>query len=490
MRWLLLLVRGTALPPEIIATIKRLVLASRGAPLALALQYPALVSSRTPIASRMQLLAPLGSLVRFVARPFSSSASGVGVPLPRAPEHGTCIYLDYQATTPVWPEVAAAAEPFLRYHWGNPSSGHAFARPCATAVNGARDTVAELIGASADEILFTGCGSESDNHAIVGALEAEEARRAAAGGGGKRAALPHVVTSNIEHPAIEQCLESLKRAGRLDVTYVPCDGEGRVSPAAVAAACKPQTILVTIMHSNNEVGSVLPVAEIARAVKAKQPGILVHTDAAQSIGKVDVDVAALHVDLLTVVGHKFGAPKGVAALYIRSGVALPKLLHGGGQESGRRAGTECVVLLSALGEAARIASTEKDAIRAHMVKTRDLLKSLLVEGLPEGTTRDNGPTDPTHRLPNTLSIGLKGVSSGALLNRLSEQLAASAGAACHTNAASVSAVLQAMDVPFEYAVGTLRLSTGRHTTEAEVRDAAKLIIGEAKRQWAEAEPKL
>ena len=205
----------------------------------------------------MQLMTPLASVANFLMRPFSASA-GVGTPLPRAPEHGNCIYLDYQATTPVWPEVAAAAEPFLRYHWGNPSSGHAFARPCAAAVKGARDAVAELINANADEILFTACGSESDNHAILGALEAEEARRAAAPADKKPTGLPHVVTSNIEHPAIEQCLEALKRTGRLDVTYVPCDGEGRVAAGDVAAACKPQTILVTIMHSNNEVGSLPP----------------------------------------------------------------------------------------------------------------------------------------------------------------------------------------------------------------------------------------
>ena len=204
----------------------------------------------------------------------ASSGLAIGSPLPRPPEHGECIYLDYQATTPVWPEVAAAAMPFLTSHFGNPSSGHAFARPCAAAIRTARTNVAKLIGAKDAEIIFTACGSESDNHAIVGALEAEEARRLAAGeGDGLR--LPQVVTSNIEHPAIEQCLEALQKAGRLEVVYVPCDGEGRVSADAVAAACTPSTILVTVMHSNNEVGSVLPVAEIARAVKAQFPSVLV-----------------------------------------------------------------------------------------------------------------------------------------------------------------------------------------------------------------------
>ena len=408
-------------------------------------------------------------------------SAGIGSPLPHAPEHGECIYLDYQATTPVWPEVAAAATPFLTQHWGNPSSGHAFARPCAAAVKSARTSVATLIGAKDDEIIFTACGSESDNHAILGALEAEEERRRATGNA-KKLPLPHVVASNIEHPAIEQCLEALKNAGRLAVTYVPCDQEGRVAADGVAKACTPQTILVTIMHSNNEVGSVNPIAAIARAAKAVQPSVLVHTDAAQSIGKVDISVDVLGVDLLTVVGHTFGAPKGVAALYVRAGTSLPKMLHGGGQESGRRAGTECVVLISALGEAARIAREEAAPLRAHMVRTRDLLKRLLVEGLPEGATRDNGPADAAERLPNTLSIGIADVRSSELLSNLSEQLAASAGAACHSHAAAISSVLKAMDVPLKFAVGTLRLSTGRHTTEDDVRKAAKLIIAEATRQ--------
>jgi cysteine desulfurase len=421
-------------------------------------------------------------------QPAAAVGESIGKPLPRAEEHGDCVYLDYQATTPVWPEVAGVAEPYLRLHWGNPSSGHAFARPCAAAVQLARKSVAELIGAHEEEILFTACGSEADNHAIVGALEVQEARRRAAtgegGGGAEGGGLPHIVASNIEHPAIELCLEALKRSGRLDVTYVPVDGEGRVSASAVAAALTERTILVTVMHSNNEVGSVQPIAEIAAAVKATRPSVLIHTDAAQSIGKLDVHVGALGVDMLTLVGHKFGAPKGVAALYIKRGLELPKLLHGGGQEGGRRAGTECVVLIAALGEAARIARVEAEPLRRHMRTTRDLLAELLTAGMPEGDTRINGPADASERLPNTLSIGLRGVSSGALLASLKDKLAASAGAACHSNAASVSAVLRAMDVPHEFGVGTLRLSTGRHTTEEDVRKAAELILEEAKRQLA------
>lgn len=193
------------------------------------------------------LFAPLRTYL--VASSSSLPTQGIGTPLPRAPEHGECIYLDYQATTPVWPEVAAAAEPYLRLHWGNPSSGHSFARPCAIAISRARESVAALIGASADEVLFTACGSESDNHAIVGALEAAEAARRA----GTATGLPHFVASNIEHPAIIECLEALRRVGRLEVTYVAADGEGRVSADGVVRALTPQTVLVSIMHSNNEV---------------------------------------------------------------------------------------------------------------------------------------------------------------------------------------------------------------------------------------------
>jgi len=411
------------------------------------------------------------------------SMSSIGSPLPRAPEHGDCVYLDYQATTPVWPEVAAAMTPYLTHHWGNPSSGHAFGRPCGAAIGQARAAVAELIGAEPSEICFTGCGSESDNFAIVGALEMEEARRRGAGG----AALPrpHVVASNIEHPAVELCIEALCAAGRLEATYVPVDEEGLVSAEAVAAATTEQTFLVSVMHSNNEVGSVQPVRQIADAVRALRPSVLVHTDAAQSIGKVDVDTRALGVDLLTLVGHKFGAPKGIAALYIRSGLALPRMIHGGGQESGRRAGTECTPMVVALGTAAAIARAEAAPLRKHMRRTRDALESALVERLPAGSTRVNGPADASRRLPNTLSIGLRDVRAAELLETLSERLAASAGAACHANAASVSAVLRALRVPPEFAVGTLRLSTGRHTTLEEVALAADLIAEEARRQWGQ-----
>eukprot|EP00967_Tisochrysis_lutea_P102738 scaffold154787_cov29-Tisochrysis_lutea.AAC.1 len=407
-------------------------------------------------------------------------------PLPRA---ARCIYLDYQATTPVWPEVAEAAIPFLTTHWGNPSSAHAYGRPCAHAVEKARRSVSALLGASPSEILFSSCGSEADNHAICGAVALVQTRARAAG---HTAHTPHVVTTNAEHPAVERCLAALQAEGRCSATFVPVDAEGRVGAQAIVAALRPETALVTVMHANNEVGSVNPIAEICAAVHARSPATLVHTDAAQSVGKIEVHVKELGVDMLTLVGHKIGAPKGVAALYVREGLELPNLLHGGGQESGRRAGTESVVLLAALGRACEIARDELVQNAQHMEETRSRLAQLLTEGLGGGGAdglpgvRINGPANPSLRLPNTLSIGLRGVVASALLERLSDRVAASAGAACHSGEASVSAVLRAMGVPLEYAIGTLRLSTGRHTTMDEVEEAAELIIGEAKRQKIEA----
>lgn len=460
---------------------------------------------------------------------------GIGSPLPRAAEHGSCIYLDYQATTPIWREVAEAASPFLSTHWGNPSSAHAFGRPCAAAICAARAAVAALIGAQPNEILFTSCGSEADNHAIVGAVKLAEAAARAAGRQFPLHPPPHVVTTNAEHPAVERCLAALQAEGRCDATYVPVGSDGLVSADAVAAALRPETVLVTVMHANNEVGSINPVGAISAVVRARCPGALIHTDAAQSVGKIPVNVNTLGVHLLTLVGHKLGAPKGVAALYVRDGLHLPNLLHGGGQEAGRRAGTESVLLLVALGKACQIAAAELPATSRHMEATRGRLAQLLVEGLgghespdawpvaspgkshdtsqdtsqdrsrdrsrggqvsdPADTSLDasrdgpsgvriHGPADASLRLPNTLSIGLRGVRAAELLASLSERLAASAGAACHTGEAGVSPVLRAMGVPVEYAVGTLRLSTGRHTTMAEVEAAAQLIIGEAKRQRA------
>ncbi|EFN56195.1 hypothetical protein CHLNCDRAFT_144931 [Chlorella variabilis] len=398
----------------------------------------------------------------------------LGEPLPHIQASG-CVYLDYNATTPIFPEAADEMRPFLTA-FGNPSSAHAFGRPCKAAVDAARARVAAMVGADPDEIFFTSCGSESDNWAIWGAvMEARRQQRAAPDTSGAAAFLPHVVSSRIEHPAVIECLAMLAAQGLLEYTLVPVSCEGLVRVADVEAAMTPHTCLLTFMHSNNEVGSIQPVAQLAAL--ARRAGALMHCDAAQSLGKVDVDVQQLGVDMLTVVAHKFGGPKGVAALYVRRGVRLERLLCGGGQEGGRRAGTENVVLVAGLGKAAELVSRELPATAAHMAAMRDSLQQQLLAGLPPSTALIHGPADDALRLPNTLSIGIRGIAAARLLAELSEQLAASAGAACHSGGGhGVSAVLQAMAVPTEHAVGTLRLSTGRHTTQQDVDRAAALIL--------------
>lgn len=392
----------------------------------------------------------------------------VGEPLPKVPGAGSCIYLDVNATCPIYPDVADASAPFFREFWGNPSSPHAYGRPCKAAVTQARQQVATMLNAQPEEVCFCGCGSEADNWSILGALEMlGPARR-------------HIVTSNIEHPAILRCIESLVKDGKCEATYVPCDEMGYVSVEAVTAAVLPgKTALVTVMLANNEVGSIQDIAAMRAQCKERDPNVLFHTDAAQACGKVDVDVQALGVDLATVVGHKYGAPKGVAALYIRAGVALPSMLKGGGQEAGRRAGTECVPLIVALGEASAIWTEQRHEIEAHMQKMRDTLLQTLRDLLGEKRLRVNGGLlAKKQTLPNTLSVGIAGVEAGKVLAALSETVAASASAACHASHTSVSEVLQAMKVPLEYAKGTLRLSVGRHTTADDIDRAARLIAAQ------------
>eukprot|EP01051_Picozoa_sp_SAG22_P008102 SAG22_NODE_599_length_8683_cov_3.593080_2_plen_430_part_00 len=407
--------------------------------------------------------------------------SGVGVQLPgmRRKVHGECVYLDWNATSPIFPEVSMEMLPFISDHFGNPSSGHAFGRPCAAAVSTARDRVARLVGAEPGEVLFTSCGSEADNQAIHIACARGRGRMA-------KGRVPHVVTTNIEHPAILECLYACEARGEISVTCVEVDAEGLVSAAAVREAMRPdETVLATVMHSNNEVGSSMPIAEITAAVReATQDGLcLVHTDAAQSIGKVGVDVQALGVDMLTIVGHKFGTPKGVAALFIRQGTEYVPMFFGGGQEGGRRAGTENVMLIAGMGRAAAVVTDEAEPIALHMIAMRQRLLDRLSAALGAENVRVNGPTDASRRLPNTLSLGIKGAQANVLLAELQEQVAASASAACHTGGGhDISAILKAMKVPTEFALGTLRLSVGRHTTEDEIDLAAALIASTAKRQ--------
>jgi cysteine desulfurase len=296
-----------------------------------------------------------------------------------------------------------------------------------------------------------------------------------------------------------------KKKGTLDFTLVKVNSEGIVDPVDIASAVKPNTVLMSLMHANNEVGSVQPVAECAKAARDKNPKILIHCDASQSLGKIAVDVAALDVDYLTIVGHKIGAPKGVAATFAKNGAPWCKLIHGGGQENGRRAGTENVVLIVALGAACALIDTEKDKLPRYMEACCDELRRILSAELGDYTQvgeennadpanslsglRFNGPTDRSLRLPNTVSVGIKGTSASVLLENLahSNGVAASAGAACHSGetGASISGVLLAMEVPESYAVGTLRLSVGRHTTVEDIENGAARIIEVARKQRAE-----
>jgi cysteine desulfurase len=365
------------------------------------------------------------------------------------------IYLDYNATTPVAPEVIDAMRPALRDLWGNPSSGHVYGRRATAAVERARAQVASLLGCDPDEVIFTSGGTESDNAAIVGVAEALAGR-------GR-----HVVTSAIEHPAVEEPCAYLERRG-WRVSRVGVDREGRIDPSEVAAALTDDTALVSIMHANNETGVVQPVAEIAAA--ARERGVVLHTDAAQSVGKLRARVTDLGVDLLTVAGHKLYAPKGVGALYLRRGTSFDRFLHGAGHESGRRAGTENTAQIVGLGAACALAKQELNDRIEHARTMRDRLEAALREKLPDLVVHGAG----AERLPNTLSAAIPGVDANLLLARV-EEVAMAAGAACHAGESKPSRVLQAMGVSDELALCTLRLTVGRPTTPDEIDAAAGAI---------------
>jgi cysteine desulfurase len=380
----------------------------------------------------------------------------------------TPIYLDYNATTPIDPAVVEAMLPYLRDHFGNPSSAHALGKRAHDAVEQARRQVAGLLGAQADEIVFTGGGSEASNLAIKGTVFAK-----LRGFFGRWVRGAHVVISAIEHPATAQPCEFLRRLG-CKVTVVPVDRQGMVDPAVVGRALTRGTTLVSIMHSNNEVGTLQPIREIAAL--ARQRGVLVHTDAAQSLGKVAVDVNELGVDLLTVAGHKLYAPKGVGVLYVRRGVVLEPLIHGAGHENGRRAGTENVPYLVALGAACEIARQSLPQATQRLKSLRDRLWERLRAGLGERVVL-NG--HPEKRLPNTLNASFVGHVGSELLEKVPE-VAASTGSACHEGKVTQSPVLCAMSVPPEIGRGALRLTVGRFTTEDEVDRAAEALVHSAR----------
>jgi cysteine desulfurase len=387
----------------------------------------------------------------------------------------TPIYLDYNATTPLDPAVVEAMLPYLHTHFGNPSSTHAYGKLTHDAVEKARAQVAGLLGATPDEIVFTGGGTEASNHALKGVVFAR-----LLGGlpsllgrwfGYRRSA--HLIISAIEHPATAQPADFLRRLG-CRVTVVPVDEQGLVDPDAVRGALATDTVLVSIMHSNNEVGTLQPIREISALTRPR--GVLLHTDAAQSLGKVSVNVEDLGVDLLTVAGHKLYAPKGIGVLFVRRGVKLESCLHGAGHESGRRAGTENVPYVVALGTAAEIARTSLPAATEKLRALRERLWQRLRDGLRDRIVL-NG--HPERRLPNTLNASFVGHVGSELLAQVPE-IAASTGSACHEGKVSQSPVLCAMGIPPQVGQGALRLTVGRFSTMEEIDRAAEILVRTAR----------
>jgi cysteine desulfurase len=367
------------------------------------------------------------------------------------------IYLDYNATTPVYPEVSAAIQPFLHGDFGNPSSSHAFGQRAREAVAEARAAVAALIGARPEEIVFTGSATEANNLALLGVARALPHKR-------------HLVVGAIEHPAVMAPARYLESLG-WDLTVVAVDNTGRVAPNDIRAALRPETALVSIMHANNEVGTLQAIAEIAALARAN--GSLMHTDAAQSVGKLPIDVRAFGVDLLTVAGHKFGATKGVGALYVREGTPIRSILFGADQEHGLRPGTENVPAIVGLGAAARLAHARLPGLTAELAAKRDRLHRRLADAIPGLALNGH----PLQRLPNTLHLSFPGVSGRDLLAAVEGLVAASVGSACHSGDDAVSGVLAAMGFPVERARGALRLSVGMSVGDAEIDQAAALLIG-------------
>lgn len=367
------------------------------------------------------------------------------------------IYLDYNATTPIAPEVAEEMWPYIRSHFGNPSSSHAIGRHNKEAIEKARMQVANLIGALPEEIIFTSGGTEANNHAILGAVFANQQK-------GK-----HIITSAVEHPAVTEVCKSLEKQG-CEITWLPVDTFGRVYPATIEKAVRPDTVLISIMHANNEVGTIQPIKEIGEL--AKKHGVLFHTDAAQSVGKIETDVNELNVDLLSIAGHKLYAPKGIGALYIRNGVKLENLIFGAGQERGLRPGTENVPYIVALGKACELAEKNLDGNKQHLFQMRQLLLHGLKEKC-QTTVKLNA--DLENCLPNTLSISFGGVEAHTLASFVSSRVSFSTGSACHSDSIAISPVLKAMNTDRKTAAGTVRISTGKFTTKEEVDHAVEAI---------------
>jgi len=365
------------------------------------------------------------------------------------------IYLDFNASTPISPEVAEAMKPFLSQHFGNPSSQHWAGIPGKEAVEHARQQVAELLQCSPDEVVFTSGGSESNNHVIKGVFFALREKG------------NHLITTQVEHPAVINPCRFLEKLGA-EVTYVPVDRYGSVDPQDIQKAITSRTILITVMHANNEVGTIQPIEAISKI--AKQRGIVFHTDAAQSVGKIVTKVDDLGIDLLSIAGHKVYAPKGIGTLYIRKGTPIEPLIHGAGHESGRRAGTENVLLIVGLGKACEVAKRYVGDDR--ICTMRDRFWKLLQDNFGEAVIL-NG--HPRHRLPNTLNVSFIGKAGGEILSQL-DGVAASTGAACHSGSVELSPVLKAMRISPEAGMGAIRFSLGRTTTVQELETVVDRLL--------------
>jgi cysteine desulfurase len=360
---------------------------------------------------------------------------------------GSQIYLDFNASTPIAPEVIAAMREVLDVPFGNPSSDHWAGIPAHNAVQKARTAVAGLLDCEPGEVVFTSGGSEANNHALKGMFFAS------------RSAHPHIITTQVEHPAILSPCRFLEKLGA-QVTLLFVDGFGRVDPDDVRRAVRPETVLISVMHANNEVGTIQPITEISRV--ARERGIPFHTDAAQSVGKIRTKVQELGVDLLSVAGHKLYGPKGVGALYIRTGLQLEPLVHGAGHEAGRRAGTENVPLDVGLGAACELA--ESWIGMESIQKLRDLFWSRLTGELDDRVALNGHPTE---RLPNTLNVSFPGRIGADILHALAG-VAASTASACHSGSIRLSPVLEAMRISPNVGMGAIRFSLGRTTTEEEI----------------------
>ena len=370
------------------------------------------------------------------------------------------IYLDYNATTPIAGEVSEAMMPFILENFGNPSSSHAMGKQAKAALEKARSQVAGLLGCDSGEVIFTSGGSESNNAVLKGAAQSLKTQ-------GR-----HIVTTEIEHPAIMNPCVFLMENG-YDVTFIPVDRYGLVDPDDIKGAIREDTLLISVMHANNETGTIQPIEEVGKI--AGERGVLFHTDAAQSVGKIKTDVLQLGVDFLTIAGHKLYAPKGVGALYIRSGVEITPLIHGAGQEMGKRAGTENIILSVGLGAACELAMKGIEKEKARLASLRNRLHQSIISSVPGAILNGH----PEKRLPNTLNISLPNANGGAVLEEIPD-LCASTGAACHDRSVSLSHVLAAMGVSKETGMGAIRLTLGRYTTEAEIDQAADWLVKKAK----------